>query len=112
MSASTAPAVTRAALVLMLLTVAVGAYMAGWWLGREPVRVELQTVKVPVPVECREPVPARPAMPVEALRARSDPVDVDQFVQAALAELGRREGYERQLLAALNACQDPVVLER
>lgn len=80
----------------------------GWWLGREPAHVELQTVKVPVPVECREPVPARPAMPVEALRARPGPADVDQFVQAALAELARREGYERQLLAALTACRAPV----
>lgn len=73
-----------------------------------PARVDVQTVKVPVPIECREPVPARPAMPVEALRTRSDPVDVDQFVQAALAEIARREGYERQLLAALNACRAPV----
>ena len=29
--------------------------------------VEIQRVKVPVPVECREPVPDRPVMPTEAL---------------------------------------------
>lgn len=106
MSAATARTFTRAALVLAL-AIAAGA-LAGWWLAREPARVELQTVKVPVPVECREPVPARPAMPVEALRARPGMVDVDQFIQAALAELARREGYEIQLLAALNACRKPV----
>lgn len=97
---------TRAALVLAVVAAAAG--LAGWWIGRGPARVELQTVKVPVPVECREPVPARPAMPVEALRAKPGPVDVDQFIQAALAELSRREGYEIQLLAALKACRAPV----
>ena len=60
----------RAAL-LLALALAAGA-LASWWLGRPPARVELQTVRVPLPIECREPVPARPAMPVEALRARHD----------------------------------------
>jgi hypothetical protein len=105
-----APANTSAfprAALLLALALAAGA-LAGWWLGRTPARVELQTVRVPLPIECREPVPARPAMPVEALRARPGPVDVDQFVQAALAELARREGYEVRLLAALNNCRAPV----
>lgn len=95
------------ALVVLSMAFASGA-LAGWWFGREPARVEVQTVKVPVPVECSEPVPARPAMPVEALRARPGPVDLDQFTQAALAELARREGYEIKLLAALTACRKPV----
>jgi hypothetical protein len=95
------------ALVVLALTFAAGA-LAGWWFSRSPARVEVQTVKVPVPVECREPVPARPPMPLEALRARPGPVDLDQFTQSALAELARREGYEIKLLAALTACRKPV----
>ncbi len=58
-------------------------------------------VSVPVPVECRVQQPERPAMPTDALRQG---VDVDRWVQAALAELLLREGYEKQLAAALAAC--------
>ncbi|AVQ84304.1 hypothetical protein [Variovorax sp. PMC12] len=68
-------------------------------------RVELQQVNVAVPVECKEPVPARPAMPTEALRLG---VTVDDFVRAALAELERREGYEGELLTALENCRTPI----
>ncbi len=68
-------------------------------------RVETVEVRVPVPVECREPVPARPAMPTEALRPG---VTVDDFARAAMAELERREGYEGQLVAALEACRAPI----
>ena len=53
--------------------------------------VEIQRVNVPVPVECREPVPDRPVMPTEAL-----------------AEIDRREGYEVRLRAALLICTAPV----
>ncbi len=67
--------------------------------------VEVQTVKVPIPVECKEPVPARPAMPTEALRLGTT---VDAFAQAAMAEIERREGYEGQLLTALQACRAPI----
>lgn len=91
----------------LALVFAAGA-LAGWWFSRSPARIDVQTVKVPVPVECREPVPARPAMPLEALRARPGQVDLNQFTQAALAELARREGYEIKLLAALTACRKPV----
>ncbi len=54
-----------------------------------------------VPVLCAVQVPPRPEMPTEAL-----PVDVtlDNFVAAAAAEIERREGYEVQLRAALQAC--------
>lgn len=69
-------------------------------------RVEVQEVKVPVPVECREPIPGRPAMPTEALADDSDPFEL---VRAALAEIDRREGYEVRLLAALMACMRPVL---
>lgn len=67
-------------------------------------RVEIQRVNVAVPVECREPIPARPVMPTEALRPGAT---VDQFAQAAMAEIERREGYEVQLRAALTVCTAP-----
>ena len=59
--------------------------------------------RVVVPVPCRVAIPARPIMPTETL-----PVDasLDAFVQAAAAEIERREGYEVELRAALGACQD------
>ncbi|CAA2107076.1 hypothetical protein VVAX_04055 [Variovorax paradoxus] len=61
----------------------------------------IQAVKVPVPVECRVEVPARPAMPTEAL---SPGVDLDRFSASALAEIELREGYESELRAALAEC--------
>lgn len=67
--------------------------------------VEIQRVNIAVPVECKEPTPARPAMPTEALRPGAT---VDQFTQAALAEIERREGYEGQLVAALEICKKPI----
>lgn len=68
-------------------------------------RVELQRVNVPVPVECREPVPERPTMPTEALVPGVDPFTL---MRAALAEIDRREGYETRLRAALEVCTQPV----
>ncbi|KQR55793.1 hypothetical protein [Acidovorax sp. Leaf160] len=68
-------------------------------------RVEVQRVSVPVPVECREPVPARPVMPTEALRPGAS---LDDFARAAMAEIERREGYEGELLAALKMCRTPI----
>ncbi|GGH62073.1 hypothetical protein GCM10010975_26400 [Comamonas phosphati] len=70
-----------------------------------PARVEVQQVKVAVPVPCDEPEPERPTMPIEHLAAD---VDVDTYVQAAGAELERREGYEIQLRAALANCKRPL----
>jgi hypothetical protein len=61
----------------------------------------LQTVKVPVPVECRVEVPTRPVMPTEVL---SPGVDLDRFSAFALAEIELREGYEGELRAALDGC--------
>jgi len=66
-------------------------------------RVEMQRISVPVPVECREPVPARPVMPTEALRPGAS---LDDFARAAIAEIERREGFEVALLTALLACTD------
>lgn len=68
-------------------------------------RVELQRVSVPVPVQCQEPMPARPMMPTEGLRP---PVTLDAFAAAAMAEIERREGYEIELVTALEACRAPI----
>lgn len=69
-----------------------------------PPRVEVQRVNVAVPIECKVHVPDRPVMPTEALRPG---VSVDQFTQAAQAEIERRQGYEVQLVAALTICVMP-----
>lgn len=68
-------------------------------------RVEIQRVSVAIPVVCQEPDPARPQMPTEALL---DDADVDTYVQAAAAEIERREGYEIQLRQALANCKRPL----
>lgn len=68
-------------------------------------RVEIQRVNVAVPVECKEPIPDRPVMPTEALRPGAT---VDQYAQASMAEIERREGYEVQLVAALVICTRPI----
>ncbi|MGF6348967.1 hypothetical protein QF040_003680 [Variovorax sp. W2I14] len=68
----------------------------------------IQTVKVPVPVECRVETPARPAMPTESL---SPGVDLDRFSASALAEIELREGYEGELRAALAECVKPINAE-
>ncbi len=64
-----------------------------------------QTVKVPVPVECRVQTPARPAMPTEAL---APGVGLDRFIAASQAEIELREGYEGELRAALEQCKAPL----
>jgi hypothetical protein len=68
-------------------------------------RATLQTVKVPLPVECRVQMPARPAMPTESLRAG---VTLDRFAASALAEIELREGYEHELRTALLGCTAPI----
>lgn len=70
-----------------------------------PARVEIQQVKVAVPVPCEEPEPERPNMPTEQLPAGAD---VDMYVKAAGAELERRKGYETELRAALANCKRPL----
>ena len=59
-----------------------------------------QTRTITIP--CRIVTPSRPIMPTESL-----PVDasLDAFVQAAAAEIERREGYEQELRAAIGACK-------
>lgn len=61
--------------------------------------------QVPVPVECKEQMPVRPAMPTEALAPGVAPW---VLLRAALAEIDRREGYELVMRAALAACTDSI----
>ncbi len=68
-------------------------------------RATMQTVKVPVPVACQETEPTRPIMPTDRLLPGATN---DAFVQAATAEIERREGYEGRLVTALRACIAPI----
>ena len=70
-----------------------------------PARVEIQQVKVAVPVPCDEPEPERPNMPTEHLPGDAD---VDMYVQVAGAEIERRKGYEILLRTALANCKQPL----
>lgn len=63
------------------------------------------TVKVPVPVECREAEPSRPAMPTEGLKPGAS---LFASTIAMQAEIELREGYEGKLRAALRACTAPL----
>lgn len=65
-------------------------------------------VNVPVPVECKEAEPKRPAMPTEALAPGVAPW---ALLRAALAEIDRREAYEVQLRTSLRICIAPIELQ-
>lgn len=67
-------------------------------------QVEVHTVRVPVPVVCQEPVPARPVMPTAQLQEPT----IAEWMRAAMAELERREGYESRLKTALDNCRAPL----
>ena len=92
-------AMCRGLLPLVSVALAAGLLSA---CGASPPLVEIQQVKVAVPVPCQEPEPARPVMPTEHLAGDAD---VDAYVQAAAAEIERREGYEDQLVTALRNCK-------
>ena len=62
-------------------------------------------VHIPVPVECQEAVPDRPAMPTELLAPGATPW---VLLRSALAEIDRREAYEIKMRAALVACTAPI----
>jgi hypothetical protein len=66
----------------------------------------VQSVRVPIPVECRVMRPARPAMPTAVL---APGVDLGRFAAAAMAEIELREGYELELNAALDVCTTAVL---
>ena len=82
-----------------MIVIAAAAALAGCGMAR------MVQVKVPVPVECRVQTPARPAMPLDALRP---PYDVDTWVAHAIAEVDVREAYEKELAAALGECTNPI----
>lgn len=58
-----------------------------------------------IPVECQEPMPTRPVMPTELLVPGAT---IDAYIQAAEAEIDRREGYEDELRTALDNCTKPL----
>lgn len=91
-------------LPLLSAALAVAVLLAGCG-AAPPARVAIQQVKLAVPVPCDEPEPERPNMPTEQLPAGAD---VDMYIQAAGAELERREGYETELRAALANCKRPL----
>lgn len=66
---------------------------------------EVQKINIPIPVACQEPMPVRPVYPTEGLRP---PVSLDAFAAAAMAEIERRDGYELELVTALEACRAPI----
>ena len=68
------------------------------------VEPEIRTVRVevPVPVPCRAPEVAVPPWAATGLR-KTDSLEVK--VRALLAERRQRIGYERQLVAAVDACR-------
>lgn len=59
-------------------------------------------VRVPVPVPCRVELPAAPTFAVSALALDAP---IDQQMKALRAERLQRIGYERELMAALDACR-------
>lgn len=76
-------------------------YLAGCAMKAEPENSYVR-VEVPVQVPCRAPEVAVPPWTSSGLR-RTDSLEVK--VRALLAELRQRAGYEKQLQAAVAACQ-------
>lgn len=96
-------ATPKVALATRHVAAMIALMLAGCAAAPEPV-IEVRTVNVAVPVPCREPVPDRPAFPMDGLRPGTS---LNQFVSAALAERLVRSGYELQLETALRACTSP-----
>ena len=88
-----------------LISAALAAVLLMAGCSSSPPKVGIQQVKEAVPVACQEPEPNRPVMPTEHLPGDAD---VDAYVQAAAAEIERREGYEGQLVTALRNCKQPL----
>lgn len=65
----------------------------------------MTTIKVPVPVECKEKEPDRPIMPTDRLLPGAP---LDDKAKASIAEIERREAYEIKLVTALRACIAPI----
>lgn len=77
-----------------------------WFAGcatTEPtIKTQVVIQKVPVPVPCKITPPEKPVMLVDDLKKETPLFDK---VQAGLAELERREAYEKKLEAAIKECQ-------
>ncbi|HCE7185571.1 TPA: hypothetical protein NHR87_003947 [Pseudomonas aeruginosa] len=84
--------------VLMLMIVALVGCA-----GRQEAEPRTVRVEVPVAVPCRAPAVEVPAWATAGLRKGDD---IQTKVRALLAERLQRIGYETQLLAANQACQD------
>ncbi len=65
----------------------------------------LVEIKIPVPVECREQEPPRPAMDTETLKPDAR---IDEQSRAMRAEIEARQGYEDRLRTALRNCIAPI----
>lgn len=88
---------------LPLVSAALAAVLlSGVGCAQPPPRVEIQRVKIAVPVACNEPEPERPVMPTEHL---AGDVDLDTWAKSVIAEIERREGYEKELVQALKSCK-------
>lgn len=70
--------------------------------GKEAPQIQYVRVEVPVQVPCRVPEVAVPPWAADSLR-KTDSLEVK--VRALLAERLQRIGYEKELGAALTACQ-------
>ena len=88
---------------LIIATTLMAALLTGC--AQPPPRVQIERVNVAIPVPCQEPEPQRPSMPTEHLAGDAG---VDAYVQAAAAEIERREGYEGLLVTALRNCKQPL----
>ncbi|WP_236208995.1 hypothetical protein [Pseudomonas tohonis] len=82
--------------------VVVGAFALAGCAGRQYAEPRLVRVEVPVAVPCRVEEVAVPPWAASTLRG-GDSLEVK--VRALLAERRQRIGYERELLAAMQACQ-------
>lgn len=87
---------------LACAAIAAGLLLSGC---QQPPKTVTQQVKVAVPIACQEPEPQRPSMPTEHLAGDAS---VAAYVQAAAAEIERREGYEVLLRTALRNCKQLV----
>ncbi|TKK11827.1 hypothetical protein PflCFBP13510_12565 [Pseudomonas fluorescens] len=84
----------------LLVVLALALVLAGC-VGKDP-EVRTVRVEVPVVVPCKTTAVAVPPWAAEGLR-KSDSLELK--VRALLAERRQRIGYERELIAAVSACQ-------
>lgn len=80
-----------------LLLIAAALVLAGCATNKPPERV-----LVPVPVPCKVDVPREPVWATDSL---SPDADIWDQTKALLAERAQRIGYQKQLKAAIDACQ-------